>query len=165
MRKYRFLTPLVMAILTGAIISLPSFASAEEVGGKRKHKVVNREEITTRTETGHVRSVKKTDENGAVASHRTEIERNRDAGTRTKSVSGTRFDGKQYSGQNVHQKTETGYTEEGHFTNSNGKSVDRSVNATVDKEANSVSKEISVTQQGEETKTRSVVRPLKRSKD
>lgn len=165
MSKIRSLAPLIAAIITGAIISLPFQAYADDGGGKRKHQVVSREETKTRTDSGHVRSVKKTAQNGAVASRLSQVERNKEAGTRTKSVSGTTFDGKHYSGENTKQKTDSGYTAEGHFEHSDGKSIDRSVTATVDKEANSVSKEISVTAQGEETKTRSVVRPLKRSRE
>lgn len=158
----RFSKSLLSIALISTLISLPTFA-AETAAKHHKHNVVNRESTKTKTDNGFVHTLNKTDDKGATASRRTEVARDKDAGTRTRTTSGTTFEGKTYNGENVSHKTENGYASQGHFTNSDGKVVDRSVDATIDKEANIVTKQISVTPEGGETQTTTRVRPLKRN--
>ncbi|GGY69875.1 hypothetical protein GCM10011613_12800 [Cellvibrio zantedeschiae] len=149
----------VMALLTGVPAALASDSARQH-----KHNLVSRETSKTKTDSGFIHTLNKTDDKGATAMRRTEVSNNKADRSRTRTVSGSTFEGKTYSGQSVSRKTDTGYTSQEHLSNSDGKVVDRSVNATIDKEANTVTKEISVTEQGEETKTRTRVHPLKRAK-
>ncbi len=147
--------------LVASLFSIPAYA-AEPAAKHHKHNVVNRESTKTKTDNGFVHTLNKTNDQGATASRRTEVARDKDAGTRTRTTSGSTFEGKTYNGENVSRKTDTGYTSQGHFTNSEGKVVDRSVDATINKDANTVTKQISVTPEGGETQTTTRVRPLKK---
>ena len=157
----RFSKSLLSIALISSLITLPAF-SAEPTAKHHKHNVVNRESTKTKTDNGYVHTLNKTDDKGATASRRTEVVRDKNAGTSTRTTSGSNFDGKTYSGESVTRKTDTGYTSQGHFTNSDGKVVDRSVNATIDKGANTVTKQISVTPKGGDTKTTTRIHPLKK---
>jgi hypothetical protein len=140
-----------------------SALAADAAAKHQKHNVVSRQTERVKTDTGFTRSVTKTDDAGATATRNADVVVNKAEGTRSATISGTTFEGKTYTGQNTAHKTDTGYVAQGHFTNSDGKVIDRSVNATVDKSAGTVTKEIAVTPQGGETKTKTVVRPLKRN--
>lgn len=164
MLKAIFSKTLLSAALVIALGAAQAALAAEPATKHHKHNVVDRKTEKVKTDNGFTRTTTKIDDTGATATHRADVVTNKAEGTRTKTVSGTTFDGKTYSGQATAHKTETGYTSQGQITTSDGKVVDRSVNATVDKAANTVTKDISVTPQGGETKTRTVVHPLKRSK-
>lgn len=164
MLKAIFTKTLLSASLILALGATDS-ALASEAGAKhKKHNVVSRQNERVKTDTGHIRTSARTDDTGATATHRAQVVNNQAEGTRTKTISGSTFEGKTYSGSAVAHKTETGYTSEGQVTTSDGKTLNRSVVGTVDKDANTVTKDISVTPQDGETKTRTVVHPLKRSK-
>lgn len=155
---------LVSASLVLALGSAQSVLAAEPAAKHQKHKVVSRQSERVKTDNGFTRTLNKTDDQGARATRRTDVVNNKEAGTRTRSVSGTTFEGKSYAGQSTAQKTDTGYSAQGQLTTSDGKVIDRTVNAQVDKAANTVTKDISVTPVGGETKTKHVVHPLKRNK-
>lgn len=141
-----------------------SAMAAEPSVKHQKHNVVSRQSERSKTDNGFTRTTSKTDDTGATATHRADVVVDKETGSRTANLSGSTFEGKTYTGQSTSHKTDTGYVSQGQITTSEGKVVDRSVNATVDKNANTVSKDISVTPQGGETKTRTVVHPLKRNK-
>jgi hypothetical protein len=84
----------------------------------------------------------------------------KDDGTRTRTVSGTTFSGQSYSGESVARKTDSGYSTQGQFTGADGKTTNRSVNAIVDKNAGTITKNISTTPEGGQTTTKTVVRPI-----
>jgi hypothetical protein len=164
MLKAMFTKTLLSASLVIAL-GVPQLALAVEQPTKHhKHNVVDRKTEKLKTDTGFTRTTTKIDETGATATHRADVVTDKVEGTRTKTISGTTFEGKTYSGQATAHKTETGYASQGQITTSDGKVIDRSVNATVDKAANTVTKDISVTPQGGETKTHTVVHPLKKSR-
>ncbi len=165
MLKAIFTKTLLATSLMVALGATSSAVMANEVGAKhQKHEVVSRDSSKTKTDTGFTRTTTKTDSAGETATRTADVTTDKANGTRTKTVTGTTFDGKTYSGESTAHKTDTGYTSQGEITTSDGKVVDRSVNATVDKTAGTVTKDISVTPQGGETKTRTVVHPLKRTK-
>jgi hypothetical protein len=165
MSKTIFTKTLISASLLLALSSAQTALAAEPAAKHQKHNVVSRQSERVKTDNGFTRTTNKTDDQGESATRRAEVAANKEAGTRIRNVSGTTFEGKHYSGQSTAQKTDTGYASEGQLTTANGKVIDRSVNAQVDKEANTVTKDISVTPANGETKTRSVVRPLKRNKE
>jgi hypothetical protein len=136
-------------------------ALAAESKAHHNHNVVDRQTERANTDTGFTRTTRKTDAAGEMATHRTDVVTDKTTGSRTKTISGTTFEGKTYSGETITHKTDAGYNSQGQVTTSNGKVVDRSVNATVDRTANTVTKDISVTPEGGDTKMRTVVRPLK----
>lgn len=164
MFKVIFTKALISASLLFAFSSAQSALAAEPAAKHQKHNVVSRQSEHVKTDNGFTRTTHKTDAQGASATRRTDVVGNIEAGTRTRNLSGTTFDGKSYTGQSTAQKTDVGYSAQGQLTTSDGKVIDRSVNAQLDKAASTVTKDISVTPTGGETKTRSVVRPLKRNK-
>lgn len=145
------------------IVSSSVFADAD---GKRKrikahHKPpVTRHVDQVRTENGFERDMTKTNAKGQTATRHTSVINDKETKTRTRTVTGTNYNGGEYSGQRVTQKTEDGYTRDATFTNSQGKTTTRSVDAVVDKDAGTVTKNISVTNPEGETKEKVVVRPL-----
>jgi hypothetical protein len=130
----------------------------------QKHNIVSRKSESTKTDNGFIRTSTKTDETGAVASRRADVVVDKADGSHTANISGSTFEGKTYTGQSATHKTDTGYVSQGQIITPDGKVVDRSVNASVDKSTNTVTKDISVTPQGSETKTRTLVRTLKQNK-
>ena len=159
-------TSIKIIVSASLLIALGSAQSAlaEPTAKHQKHNVVSRQSERLKTDNGFTRTINKTDDQGATATRRAEVVANKEAGTRTRQVSGTTFEGKSYFGQSTAQKTDNGYTSVGQLTTANGKVIDRSVNAQIDREAHAVAKEISVTPANGETKTRSVVHPFKRDK-
>jgi hypothetical protein len=147
-----------------AVLGTTNVAFAADAPPKhQKHNVVDRKIERVKTDTGFTRTESKTDAAGATASRRTDVVVDKDLGTRSKSVSGNTFEGKTYTEQSTSHKTETGYVSQGQLRASDGKVIDRSVTATVDKTASTITKDISVTPQGEETRTKTVVHSLKRN--
>lgn len=154
-------------MITGiAILSLLATSAFADVDKPRKkfkqhHKPpVTRDVHQVRTENGFERDMTKTNAKGQTATRHTSVVNDKETKTRTKTVTGTNYNGGQYSGQSVTQKIEDGYTRDSSFTNSQGKTVTRSVDATVDKDAGTVTKNISVTNPKGETKDRVIVKPL-----
>jgi|GEM_PF-879892 len=164
MLKPMFTKTLLPVSLVVALGAANSALAADVTARHHKHTIVNSQTSKTKTDNGYSRTTTRTDNTGATATHRTDVTSNKTDGTRTTKTSGTTFDGKSYSGETVSHKTATGYTSQGHMITANGKVVDRSVNATIDKNANTITKEISETPQNGETKTRTVVHPLKKSR-
>ena len=154
-----------LATVLFASLNITNMASAaNHASHDRTHSVVDRKTEKVKTDTGFSRTTTKTDDKGATAIRKTDVAINKAEGSRTTSTSGTTFDGKAYSGESTAHKTDTGYVSQGQFTTPDGKVINRSVNATVDKKAGTVTEEVSVTPQGGETKTRTIVHPLKRHK-
>ncbi len=112
----------------------------------------------TATETGFNRATTTTRPDGQTATRNLVVDNNRDTGTRTKTMSGTNFNGGSFSGQTVTQKTDTGFTRDSTRTNANGKTASRHVEAIVDRDAGTLSKNIIVTKPNGETSTTSVVK-------
>ena len=104
------------------------------------------------------RTVTHTRPDGATATRTTTVDVDRDTQTRTRTVEGERFDGGTYSSSDVMQRTDTGFTRDSSRTNSEGVTVSRSVVATVDKEAGTMHKEITVVDKNGETHTKTVDR-------
>lgn len=83
--------------------------------------------------------------------------RDQETGTSRSEISGTRFNGDSYSGVVDRARTESGFISDGVFTNEAGATATRSVIATVDSEAGTITKQITrVNFDGEEV-TREVV--------
>lgn len=154
---------IITSIATLSLIASSVFADADRPHKRAKahHKPpVTRQVDQVRTENGFERDMTKTNAKGQTATRHTSVVNDKENKTRTRTVSGTNYNGGQYSGQRVTQKTEDGYTRDATFTNSQGKTTTRSVDAVVDKDAGTVTKNISVTNPEGETKTKVVVRPL-----
>ncbi len=112
----------------------------------------------TATANGFNRTSTATRPDGKTATRNLSVENNKDTGTRTKTISGTNFNGGSYSGQKVTQKTDSGYTRDASFTNAQGKTASRHVEATLDKDAGTVTKNITATHPNGETTTTTVVK-------
>ncbi len=154
---------LIISIASLSLIAGSTFADADRLQkrAKKYHKPpVTRSVDQVRTENGFERDMTKTNAKGQTAARHTSVVNDKETATRTRSVTGTNYNGGQYSGQRVTQKTEEGYTRDASFTNSQGKTTTRSVDAVVNKDAGTVTKNISVTNPEGETKNRVVERPL-----
>lgn len=88
-----------------------------------------------RTETGHTRTDTVTRADGATATRHAEVTNDREAGTRTRDVDYTGFDGKQRQVDSVHTKTEGGFTRSTTATNAQGETATRDLTVSRDKDA------------------------------
>ena len=155
-----FLKSLIAVTLTTSVFAANLVLAEAPATAKvhnQHHKVVSRQTEKTKTDNGFVRTTTKTDQTGATAERTTTVVNNKVDGTRSRTVSGTTFEGKTYSGESVAHKTDNGFASEGQFTGPDGKTTSRSVTAVVDKSAGTVTKDISVTPEGGETTTKTVV--------
>lgn len=112
---------------------------------------------------GIVRSTVTTNAQGETATRDVTITRDKEAGTRTRTVEGTNFSGDSYSGQSTTQKTEDGFSRESSFTNAQGKTISKSMDVAVDREAGTVTKNINVTHPNGEVTTKTNVTTRTRS--
>jgi hypothetical protein len=76
-------------------------------------------------------------------------------------MSGTNFNGESYSGQSTTRKTDTVFTRDATFTNTQGKTVSRHVDAVVNKDEGTVTKNISVIKPNGEATSKTVVKTIK----
>ena len=152
--------------LAGALVVAAGLFSAQSYaveGGAAKahaHKVASRQTEKIKTGSGFVRKTTKTDQAGLTAQRTATVVRDKELGTRTRTVTGTNFEGGNYSGESVAHKTDAGYSAQGHLTKADGTTTARDVNAVVDKAAGTVTKTISVTPEGGETTTTTKVVPI-----
>jgi len=79
-----------------------------------------------RTETGRTRSDTVTRADGATASRHAVVTKDTDAGTRTRNVDYTGFDGKERSVDHVGTRTESGYTRETNYSAADGRTGSKS---------------------------------------
>jgi hypothetical protein len=161
-------TLIITSIVALGLIASSAFADADRSQKlvKKHHKApVTRQVDQVRTENGFERDMTKTNAKGQTATRHTSVVNDKETKTRTRTVTGTNYNGGQYSGQRVTQKTDDGYTRDATRTNSKGETTTRSVDAKIDKEAGTVTKNISVTTPEGETKDKVVVRPLPEKKN
>lgn len=159
---------IIASIAIVSLIASSAFADADRSHKrvKKHHKPpVTRHVDQVKTENGFERDMSKTNAKGQTATRHTSVVNDKETKTRTRTVTGTNYNGGQYSGQRVTQKTDDGYTRDATFTNSQGKTSTRSVDAVVNKDAGTVTKNISVTNPEGETKDKVVVRPLPKKKN
>lgn len=112
------------------------------------------------TPNGFTRNLVKTAPNGATATRDTAVVNDVAAGTHTRTVNGTTFDGAGYSGAAVTQKTEDGVSHVSSFTGVNGNTSARSADLSVDQESGTLTKNISATGPRGQTSSTTVVRQL-----
>lgn len=160
--KNSFIYTLILCTLAA------SSAYAERKSGSfDKHRMTPKGSFTRHTEqvatdNGFTRNMVTTKANGDTATRHMTVTRDKEAGTRTREISGTHFNGTSYSGESVTQRTETGYTRDSTYVNSQGKTVTRHMDADIDKEAGTVTKNISVTKPNGETTNKTVVKTVQR---
>lgn len=114
----------------------------------------------TATASGFTRNKVKTAPNGKTATHGTAVVNDAEAGTHARTVDGTTFGGKTYSGESLTTKTDNGYLREGSRTGVNGKTGTRSADVAVDRENGTLTKNISATGPNGQTSSTTVVRQL-----
>ena len=139
-------------------------------GGRHKHfkhhddSVVSRNVDEVKTANGFERTMTKTNDKGQTATRNIKVVNDPATATRTETVTGTNYNGEQYSNQTISRKTENGFTRDSRFTNSKGETTHKLVDATVDKEARKITKRISTTSPKGETSEKVVVRDLSKRK-
>lgn len=104
------------------------------------------------------RSTSRTNRNGDTATRTMSRTRDTENKTLTRQVEGTRFDGSSYSASDVRQKTENGYTRNTVRNHADGTTSARDVEATVDREAGTMSKVVTVTDRNGEQHSHTVER-------
>jgi hypothetical protein len=156
---------LLAASMTMALLSIANVqAEATVKSTQHSQGAITRQTQQQKTASGFTRTTTKTNAAGETATRTTTVVNDKDAGTRTRTVNGTTFNGESYSGESVAHKTDTGYSAQGQFTGVDGKTTDRSVDAVVDKNAGTITKNISTTPDGGQTTTKTVVKPLPKHK-
>jgi len=156
---------LALVLAASTITAIP--AIAREGGGMMKHerhdfhrenkrelrngKSVSSQTNQQVTENGFKRQQVLTNDKGETATRNVEVVNDKEAGTHTRTMTGTTFDGKTVSGQSVTTKTDTGFTRQGSFTGPNGQTSTREME--VNKEGNTVSKTVTTTNPNGKTET------------
>jgi hypothetical protein len=101
-----------------------------------------RQDITQRTDTGHTRVSTATNNRGETATRSVNVERDDEAGTRSRAVTATGFDGRTRTTTDTAQRTESGYTRDVSTTYRNGGTSSRSVDASYDRDSRTWTREI-----------------------
>lgn len=162
MPSYKALLPLTFI----ASLFIAGMAHAEQPARKHHHQLqgsYTRQVQQTDTGNGFIRNTTTTNTAGETATRNTTVVNDKENGTRTRTVTGTTFKGETYSGESVTHRTDTGYTREAVHVGTDGKVVNRSVNAEVDKSAGTMTKTISRTPEGGETSTKTIVKTVQKS--
>lgn len=94
------------------------------------------------TDNGFTRSKRIELDDGRTATRDLVVSRDKEAGVRTKEVTGKRLDGSTYSGSSIRTKTDTGFTKAKTRTNAAGQTATKDVVATIDRDAGVMTKEI-----------------------
>lgn len=156
-------TMLTAMIIASSLISANSYAEAPHRAMNKNTQrdipagSVNRVIERNRTEDGFTRRMVLTTPDGRTAERNTTVTRDSESKTRTREVSGTRLNGDTYSGEQVMERTETGFRNTTTRTNAQGQTATRTVEADVDREAGVVTKNITRTGFDGETQTKTVV--------
>jgi len=160
MRKLIITSIAALSLIAGSVFA-DADSSRKRIKAHHHQPPVTRHVDQVRTDNGFERTVTSTNATGQTATRHTSVINDKETKTRTQTVNGTHYNGEQYTSKRVTQKTEDGYTSDAIFTNSQGKTTTRSVAAVVNKEAGTVTQNISVTNAEGETKDKVVVRPLR----
>jgi hypothetical protein len=107
-------------------------------------KTATREDVTTRTDSGHTRASTVTLPNGKTATRDATVTRDEDAGARTKEVIATGPNGNTRALSDQIQRTDGGFTRSTEVTHANGSSVTRDVTLDRDPETHTVSKDVTI---------------------
>lgn len=111
-------------------------------GPEGKTRTVN--DVTTRTDDGHMRSTTYTDAEGRTATRDAVVKRDAESGTSTRDVKYVGRDGQERTVNEVTQRTDTGYTRETTVTKPDGATGTRSVTVDCDKAAGNCTKDVEV---------------------
>ncbi len=109
---------------------------------------------TQRTDTGRTRSDRWEGANGATASRDVAVNRDRDAGTKTRESTWTRPNGQSGNATTVSTKTEDGFSRDTTVTNAKGETATRNVDVSRDRDAGTSTRSVDYT--GFDGKTSSV---------
>lgn len=109
------------------------------------------------SDNGFTRQNTLTNSKGQTATHKVDVVNDTAKGTHTRIETGTTFEGKNYSRQSSTQKTDNGYIRKSQFVSPEGLVGSKEVQAVVDKQAGTVTKNITVRTPEGETKQHSEV--------
>lgn len=129
---------------------------------RRNGDVVRSQTDQQATDNGFKRKTVLTDSQGRTATRDVDVSNDKSTGTRTRTVDGTTFSGKTYSGESVVKKTDDGYTRHDSFTNPEGRTSTRDV--TVSKDGDTVSRTATRTNPQGETHTNTSTRTVEGGK-
>lgn len=118
---------------------------------RRNGNIIRRQTDQQATDKGFKRETVLTNAKGETATRNVEVVNDKEAGTHTRTMTGTTFEGKPISGQSVTTKTDTGFTREGTFTGPNGQTRTREVEVST--ESNTVTKTSTTTNPNGKTET------------
>lgn len=121
----------------------------------RNDRIIKRQTEQQATDKGFKRNTTVTNDQGQTATRQVEVVNDKDAGVRTRTMTGTTFDGKTVSGQSVTTRTDDGFTRQDSFTGPNGQTSTRQVDVSRDAEAGTVTKNVTTTNPKGETHTHS----------
>lgn len=90
------------------------------------------------------RKVTRTNANGETSQRSAIITRDPEAGVISHSVTGSTINGRSYSGESLFERTDDGFSGESSMTGERGETRTRSVDASVNKEAGSMTKTVNI---------------------
>lgn len=147
---------LLLTLTLSSIVLAPAVQADQLRRGAHRHnfstdvsrtvgngKSYNRHTEQTVNDNGFTRDNAITGPNGKTADRHVNVNNDPSTMTHTKTVSGSRLNGNEYSGQRSTTRTDNGYEHHGSYTNANGKTATRDKSVSVDKENNTVTKEVS----------------------
>ncbi|MDO8331838.1 MAG: hypothetical protein Q7T36_15335 [Fluviicoccus sp.] len=163
----------VKSALTLLVVAVAALSTVPAVAGERQHqpraerhnfkhegarhtrndRVIKSETQQQVTDNGFKRQTVLTNDQGQTATKNVEVINDKEAGTHTRTMTGTTFNGKPVSGQSVTTKTDDGFTRQDNFTGPNGQTRTRAVDLSADKEAGTVTKTVTTTNPQGETQT------------
>jgi hypothetical protein len=111
----------------GVLLASSGIASARDSHRQRGTQPHTRTTERQRTENGHTRSDTVTRADGATATRQAVVVNDRDAGTRTRDVDYTGFDGQTHSVDGTRTKTDDGFTRSATLTNAQGDVASRNL--------------------------------------
>lgn len=152
--SYLLISPLAMAEHPHARQSFTTHATRTHSAG---HSLTRQTEQTA-TANGFRRDTTLSTDSGKTAQRSVLGSYDADSKTATRSVSGTRMNGDTYSSTRITQKTESGFNRSETQTNAAGNTATRQTEVVVDKEHQTVTKNISATGFDGETHSATVVK-------
>lgn len=158
MNKSLISTAIALALVAGTAHAGHRHSYSVDRTRTTPHGTFMRHTEQTATANGFERSSVRTNPQGQTATHNVGVVNDPGTGTHTRTMTGTTFGGKSYSGEAVTQRTANGYTRSGEFTGPNGQTVSRDVTASVDKASRTVTKDITRTGPNGQTVTSTVTK-------
>lgn len=126
---------------------------------------IRRDTVQKVTENGFIRHHTLTNDKGQTATKNISVVNDKANHRHTRSMTGTSFDGRNFSNTSTTQKTNNGYIRQEHFVTPEGKTGSKEVRGIINKAEGTITKNITVNTPTGEVKQRSVTHKLGQHQD